>query len=226
MEITLKKNKNLKNPTELTAYINDMIKFISESPDELLIDVTINKLAEEFHLDKDLLRSRVKNKELVTEVKVEESTPENTTKIEKNNNKFTKAFKTMLYYMMNDSDCMRMFLHYQLDLPKCKYRLVSNNLIYYFELNRSIDFADYLTFTEDYRDVNEVVKEVLRDVHIDEFNSDDMETVIKVMKGILDEERIKMLKSEMKNELDVNRKKRIMDEIIEIKKGCVKNDRD
>lgn len=226
MEITLKKNKNLKNPTELTAYINDMIKFISESPDELLIDVTINKLAEEFHLDKDLLRSRVKNKELVTEVKVEESTPENTTKIEKNNNKFTKAFKTMLYYMMNDSDCMRMFLHYQLDLPKCKYRLVSNNLIYYFELNREIDFADYLTFTEDYPDVNEVVKEVIRDISISEFKPEEMESVILVLKEILDKEKIQELKKEISTELDVNRKKRLLEEIIEIKKGCVKNGRD
>lgn len=227
MEITLRKKRNLSNPTELSAYINDMINMISASTDDILVEVTIGKLADEFHLDKELLRSKIKNREIEIAVTAQrEQEPQKKVKNSQTSTKFTKAFETMLYYMMNDTECMRIFMHYQLDLPKCKYRLVSNNLIYYFELNRSIDFADYLTFTEDYRDVNEVVKEVLRDVHIDEFNSDDMETVIKVMKGILDEERIKMLKSEMKNELDVNRKKRIMDEIIEIKKGCVKNDRD
>ena len=127
--------------------------------------------------------------------------------------------------MMNDTDCMRLFLHYQLNLPKCKYRLVSNNLIYYFELNRSIDFADYLTFSEDYEEVSEVVKEIIRDVHVDEFSTKDMEAVIKIMKTMIDNEKIRELKEEMKNELDVNRKKRLFENIIEIKKGCVENGR-
>ncbi len=225
MEVTLRKNRNLKNPTELSAYINDMINMISDSTDEILIEVTINKLVEEFHLDKELLRNRVKNKEVEISVSVTETPAEKADKKIKTSNKFNKAFATMLYYMMNDTDCMRMFLHYQLNLPKCKYRLVSNNLIYYFELNRQIDFADYLTFAEDYPEVSEVVKEIIRDVHIDEFTVDDMEVVIKVVKTIIDEERIKDLRAQMKTELDVNRKKKLSEEIVEIKKGCVINGR-
>lgn len=226
MEKTLRKNRDLSNPTELSAYINDMINMISDSNDEILIEVTINKLVDEFHLDKDLLRSRVKNKEVeisvqTTSTKKEENAP----KEAKESGKFTKAFKTMLYYMMNDTDCMRMFLHYQLDLPKCKYRLVSNNLIYYFELNRNIDFADYLTFSEDYKDVSEVVKEIIRDVRVDEFSIKDMEAVLELMKVMIDNEKIKQLKLAMKTELDVNRKKKLFEEILEIKKGCVKNGR-
>lgn len=228
MEIALAKNRNLKNPTELTAYINDVIKMIQDSPDELLIEITINKLAERFHLDKELLRNRAKNKEAVEEVKVnldEKAEEANASKEVKKDNKFNKAFKTLLYYMMNDTDAMRMFLHYQLDLPKCKYRLVSNNLLYYFELNRQIDFADYLTFAEDYPEVSEVVKEVIRDTNVDEFKLRDVEAVIEVMKDILDKHRIQELKLEMSRELDVNRKKKLFEEIIAIKKGCVKNGR-
>lgn len=226
MEVYLRKNRNLKNPTELTAYINDVVNMIADSNDDILIEVTINKLANEFHLDKDLLKSRLKNKELLEEVTVHEESVEKTDKEAKTTGKFNKAFKTMLYYMMNDTDAMRMFMHYHLDLPKCKYRLVSNNLLYYFELNREIDFADYLTFSEDYSEVSEVVKEVIRDVHADEFTLDDVEAVILVIKDILDKEKIKDLKREMKLELDVNRKKRLFEEIIEIKKGCVKDGRD
>ncbi len=184
MEIYLRKNRNLKNPTELTAYINDVVNMIADSNDDILIEVTINKLANEFHLDKDLLKSRLKNKELLEEVTVHEESVEKTDKEAKTTGKFNKAFKTMLYYMMNDTDAMRMFMHYHLDLPKCKYRLVSNNLLYYFELNREIDFADYLTFSEDYNEVSEVVKEVIRDVHADEFTLDDVEAVILVIKDI------------------------------------------
>lgn len=227
MNIILRKDKNLKNPTELTTFINEMIACLSAATDELLIETSINKLVEEFHLDKELLKSRLLSKELLTNIKVEETSPkENTTKTAKTNNKFTRAFKTMLYYMMNDTDCMRLFLHYQLNLPKCKYRLVSNNLIYYFELKREIDFADYLTFSEEYPEVNEVVREIIRDVHISEFTPEDAEAVLLVIKDILDKQKIEAIKKEMTKELDVNRKKKLFESIIEIKKGCVKNDRD
>jgi len=227
MDNYLRKNKNLKNPTELSAFINEYVNMLSEFKDDILINVSINKLADEFHLDKSLLESRLKNKDVEVDVKVQETPPE---KVEehtiKTNNKFNKAFKTMLYYMMNSTDAMRMFLHYQLNLPKCKYRLVSNNLIYYFELEREIDFAEYLSFAEGYPEVSPVVKEIIQDVHVDDFTTEDVEAVIKIIKGILDEEKIEALKREMKNELDVNRKKRLFESIIEIKKGCVKNGRD
>lgn len=226
MEIYLKKNRNLNNPSELSAYINDYIEMIGDFKDDILVSVLINKLAMEFHLDRELLEGKLKNRDVVLDVKVEreEETPEEG--IKKTNTKFNKAFETMLYYMMNSTDAMRMFLHYHLDLPKCKYRLVSNNLIYYFELEREIDFAEYLSFAEDYPEVIEVVKEVIRDVSIDEFTVDDVEAVIMVIKEILDKEKIEELKREMKTELDVNRKKRLVEKIIEIKKGCVINGRD
>ena len=111
-------------------------------------------------------------------------------------------------------------------MPKNRYRLVANNLLYYFELEREIDFADYLTFTENYPEVCEVVKEIIREIHVDEFNEKDMEAVLKIVKGVLDKERINEIKKEMKNELDMNRKKRLFEEIINIKKGSVSDGRD
>ena len=222
MDVYLRKNKNLKNPTELTAFINETIDLLVDLNDELLSEVTINKLVEEFHLDKELLKSRVKSREKIEEVKIEEKAV--VLQQEKiNENKYNRALKVMLYYMMNDTDCMRLYMHYGLRLLKNKYRLVANNLIYYFELKKEIDFADYLTFTENYPDVCEVVKEIIKDVSVSEFQEDDMEALIGIVKGILDKEKIKELKEQMKNELDINKKKRICEEIIEIKKGCVKN---
>lgn len=224
MENYLRKNKNLSNAQELTDYINSIIEMVQDFNDEILVEVTLNKLADEFHLDKELLKSRVKAKEKVENVTVTK-VEEKVETTEKQTNKFNKALATMLYYMMNDTNSMRMFLHYQLKLPKSKYRLVSNNLIYYFELNRNIDFGDYLVFCESYPEVSEVVREILKTVHVNEFKIDDMEAIIKIVKNILDKERIKEIKREMKTELDVNRKKRLLEEIVEIKKGSVTNGR-
>ena len=224
MDRVYRKNKNLNNPVELTNYVNEMLVMLQNISDDLLTEITINKIADEFHLDKDLLKSRVKTQERIEEIKVQEKKVEEE-KEEKPNNKFNRALMTMLYYMMNSTDCMRLFLHYQLKLPKNRYRLVANNLIYYFELEREIDFAEYLTFTENYPEVCEVVKDIIKEVHVDEFKEEDMESLLKIVKGVLDKERIKELKEEMKTELDINRKKRLFEEIINIKKGCVSDGR-
>ena len=223
MDKVYRKNKNLNNPVELTNYINEMLAMLSGIGDDLLTGITLNKLSEEFHLDKDLLMSRVKTQEKIEEVKVEPSVIDKTES--KPNNKFNRAIMTMLYYMMNSTDCMRLFMHYQLKLPKNRYRLVANNLIYYFELEREIDFADYLTFTESYPEVCEVVKEIIKEVHVDEFSEKDMEAILNIVKGVLDKQKIKDLKEEMKTELDMNRKKRLFEEIINIKKGSVSDGR-
>lgn len=225
MDKVYRKNKNLNNPVELTNYINEMLAMLSNIGDDLLTEITLNKLSEEFHLDKELLMSRVKTQEKMEEVKVEVKEEVNSESLTKTNNKFNKAIMTMLYYMMNSTDCMRLFLHYQLKLPKNRYRLVANNLIYYFELEREIDFADYLTFTENYPEVCEVVKEIIKEVHVEEFNESDMEAVLNIVKGVLDKQRIKELKEEMKSELDMNKKKRLFEEIINIKKGSVSDGR-
>ena len=125
--------------------------------------------------------------------------------------------------MMNSTDCMRLFLREDLDLPKNKYRPVANNLIYYFELNKEIDFADYLSFSENYVDVYPVVKEIIQYVNQSKFTEDDMKSVLSIVKKSIMEEKIKEIKEEIKNELDVNRRKRLFEKIIEIKRGCVEN---
>lgn len=218
----LRKDKDLSNPTELTNYINEVINLISASPDDLLIETTINKLSLEFNLDKELLKSRLKNNE---NINIEVNKPiikeENSTIKKTKISKFNKALMTMLYYMMNDTMCMRLFLRENLVLPKNKYRLVANNLIYYFELNKEIDFADYLTFQESYEDVSLVVKEIIQNVNISSIKEDDMKSVLSIVKNTIMESKIKELKKELKNELDVSRRKKILEEIIEIKRGCV-----
>ncbi len=227
MDNYLRKNRNLKNPVDLSEFINDYINMLSKFKDDILISASLNKLADEFHLDRSLLESRFKNKDIAIGIKApEEVAPKMIKEREKINNKFNKAFEVLLYYMMNSTDAMRMFLRSKLDLPKCKYRLVSNNLIYYFELEGEIDFAEYLTFSLKFDEVSPVVKEIIEDVRIDNFTLEDVEAAIKIIKDILDKEKINKLKGELSSELDVNRKRQLMESIYEIKKGSVNDGRD
>ncbi len=222
--IALKKDKDLSNPIQLTEYINKVLSIISVSSDSLLIETCINKLSNDYHLDKELLKARLTSNEEIKNIKVETKKEEtNTNKEVKKSTKFERALSVMLYYMMHSESAMRLYLKEDFDLPKNKYRLVANNLVYYFELNKEIDFADYLTFAEDYEDVVPTVKEIISNVNLPEFKDSDIKAAIAIVRKHLNEEKIKLIKEEMKNELDVSRRKRLFEKIIEIKRGCVGN---
>ena len=222
--IALKKDKDLTNPIQLTEYINKVLSIISVSSDSLLIESCLNKLSSDYHLDKELLKARLTSNEEIKNIKVETKKEEKSTnKNIQKSTKFERALSVMLYYMMHSENAMRLYLKEDFDLPKNKYRLVANNLVYYFELNKEIDFADYLTFAEDYEDVVPTVKEIISNVNLPDFKDSDIKAAISIVRKHLNEEKIKLIKEEMKNELDVSRRKRLFDKIIEIKRGCVGN---
>ena len=222
--IALKKDKDLTNPIQLTEYINKALSIISVSSDSLLIESCLNKLSSDYHLDKELLKARLTSNEEIKNIKVETKKEEKSTnKNIQKSTKFERALSVMLYYMMHSENAMRLYLKEDFDLPKNKYRLVANNLVYYFELNKEIDFADYLTFAEDYEDVVPTVKEIISNVNLPDFKDSDIKAAISIVRKHLNEEKIKLIKEEMKNELDVSRRKRLFEKIIEIKRGCVGN---
>ena len=218
MEKALRQDKNLNNSVELTSYINEMINLLEGSNDPLLIEVTANKLASEFNFDKNIILSRINSSEKTSELKVEAKE-----KLEKPNkrkqNKFNIAYEHMLYYMMNSTACMRLFLKRKLTLPESSYRLVVNNLVYYFELNREMDFLAYLDFTENYEEVNVIVKSILKNVSSETFKEEDMNMYLDVIENSLKSDLIKEKQIEMKNELDISRKRELLKEIIELKRG-------
>ena len=67
------------------------------------------------------------------------------------------------------------------------------------------------------------VKEIISNVNLPEFKDSDIKAAIAIVRKHLNEEKIKLIKEEMKNELDVSRRKRLYEKIIEIKRGCVGN---
>ena len=93
----LKKNRNLDKSDELAEYINKVINELNKSDDDILKAVTINKLSEEYGIDKILLESKLIKKEPVKkEIKV--------LKPKKKTSKYEKTAEIILYMMMNVSE--------------------------------------------------------------------------------------------------------------------------
>lgn len=220
----LKQNKNLEQTVDLVNYINDVLLDIAFEQDPLLIDVTLKKLATDYNLEYDMLKEKLqnitsnKNKTEKTEFKVES---EIALKKQVKNNTYQVACKKLLFYMMNEAKYIRIYQDNLVFLDNLNFREIAKAIIYYYESNKTISMADFLTYASTnerfYPEVLDIINEgseeqLDENVFMDYLNS--------IQKGNK-QKTIKELKQSLKEELDKNKKIEIAMQIAELKKGSV-----
>lgn len=204
----LKKNKNLDSSDDLAEYINNIIIELNKSDDDILKEVTINKLSGEFNIDKKLLESKLISKE-----KIKIDVP---VKPKIKLNKYHKAAEAIIYMMTNDEKYIK---KYQRDLnyfPEKKYNLIANDILAFKEINKGFNLADFITYISDleYKDT------ILRIINDDNYALyEEFDNFVNIIKDWIKEVQINKIKEELKNEIDIKRKEELNDIIIKLKKG-------
>ena len=91
-----KQNKNLNNADELTSYVNQVIEELNKSNDEILIDVTLNQISKDYNIDKNILKSKIKTKEINKPIVILKRPT-----VKKK--KYIKICEEVIYYMLTDN---------------------------------------------------------------------------------------------------------------------------
>ena len=206
----LKNNKNLSNADELTEYINSVIDELNKSDDDILKTVTINKLSEEYNINKNILMEKI----IPTEKKVVVEVPKITKKQKQN----IRAVEEVLYYMMNSVKYARLFTRKLNYIPDDKYFDIEKDIQAYIILNNTINIADFITY-EINKGKEDIIKEIISN-HNDDVDMTEEEfcNYLIIINKWISENKINDLKVEMKSINDINRKKEIMNMITNIKK--------
>lgn len=206
----LKKDKNLNKADELAEYINKVIDELNKSDDDILKSVTINKIAEDYNIDKRILEGKlVKITTRIDSVVVKRKRPKL--------NQYHQAAEAILYLMMNDSKFIR---KYKIELnyfPEEKYKLIANDILAYKEINGEFDIADFMTYINDL-EYKEDIYRILNDYQ-DKILPEEFDNFVAIINKWIRESKIDKLKEQLKNETDVNKQEELNDLIIKIKKG-------
>ncbi len=216
----LKHNKNLNNSNDLADYINDVIKSLENEKDEILIDITLQKLAKEYNVNIDLLKKRIKS---TTKKSVKTTPVVNTPKRIKLHNKYDTAARRIIYYMMNSPTYIIMFSKKLGYINKYEYRMIINDILYYYEENKNINLADFITYISDRENMLLLIKSIVNECMDLELTDDEMLNYLQVMKEGNYLSEIEELKVKLKDELDHNKKIEIASRITKLKKGSVEN---
>lgn len=209
-----KQNKNLDNVEDLTEYINDVLKSLASSDDPILREVTLNKLAKEHDLSLDVLKKKL---EANTTVEVKKEVKEEPKKEVVKKDKYMKAAEKILYFMMNDEEFISEYQKKLGYFSEPEYREIANEIIYFCETNGAITVADFITYVTDKSDIKERVMNIVNDSINDEVTIEAMDDYISAVSKVMTQNEIKRLRLLMAKELDVDKKKKLMEQMVELK---------
>lgn len=213
-----KHNKNLDNVEDLTEYINDVLKSLASNDDPILREVTLNKLAKEHDLSLDVLKKKL---EANTTVEVKKEVVEEPKKEVVKKDKYMKGAEKILYFMMNGEEFVSEYQKKLGYFSEPDYREIANEIIYFCEANGTITVADFITYVTDKSEIKDKVMEIVNDSVNDELTMEAMDEYILAVSKVMTQNEIKRLKLMLAKELDVDKKKKIMLQIVELKKEDV-----
>ena len=208
----LKNNKDLNNSVDMTKYVNEILKEVNKIDDDVLKEITIKKLSIESNLDIEFLKSKLEVKEKVKEVKKIEQP-----KINKSN-KYIKAEQYLLYYMMNDSNVIKMYQSNLGYMPTDKYRKLAFEINYFYKNNHYINISDLMINYNDDLELINTIKEINLLNLKEEYTNEEIMDYIKSIKDYNIKEESKRLKDLMRMEIDPIKKAEYANKILEIQK--------
>lgn len=215
-----KENLNLDDVTDLSKYIKLIIDDLKNEPDKILVEVTLKKLASEYNLDYSNLSSGIN---------LESKKDDNKKIIENSNNdnnitfKIDEAVANILLGMISNGKYIKQFIKQLGFLPEKWQRNLVSEIRYYYEQNKTINIADFITYLSDKIEMQNIIIDIVSKYGDLEITDELFEEYIKAEKRILLNKEIKEIKIKIKNEKDINKKLELGEELTKLKKEVENN---
>lgn len=215
-EVLLKEEINLDSAEDITRYIKSMIKEIDSINDDILRELTINKLCEETKISKETVLSKLSKKE-----NVEVLAP-----VRKNRklNKYQRSVERLLYYMMQNKEVIEIYDKKITHISDANYRHLAFQISAFYKTNGYIDIADLLTEVREDEEVVKTIGEITSLNLKESFTPEEINDYLNNIKEYNDLEKIGKYKSELAMTNDLNAKIQLANKLIEYKLRSEEND--
>ncbi|MFV0275106.1 MAG: DNA primase [Bacilli bacterium] len=209
-----KKDKNLNDSEDLVSYIDDIIMELATIEDEILIDLTLEKISTDIKISKQQLLSKFKNKSTIIKREVENK-PIITDK--KLANKYIVAANNLLFYMFKYKNILDLFYESDIYMPSKELRILTEELRAFYKKNEKVDVASLITNFKNTELINLTTKISELDLS-NEYNINLINDYIKVIKEFNINKKINSLKIRQEKTFDTFEKEEILKEIMNLYK--------
>lgn len=200
----LKNDKDLTQTVDKAKYATEMLEELNKIDDDVLKEVTLNKISKETDLDIEFLKSKIEKKEekIVKPKKAIKTT------------KYDMAQLGLLFYMLKSTDVIKMVDNKSLYFPNKDYRLLAREIISFYKMNNYIDEAEILTDLD-----NDMVKTVGLAESLefkDDYNQQMINDYINAVNEINIDNEFERLQKQLSSETDFEKKQEIANRILNI----------
>ncbi len=216
-ESIFKNQFNLEKTDELAKYINYMIDEINKIDDDILKEVTINKLSKETNIDTDIIKNKLTKKNI---------TKNEFVRVKKIKlNKYTKSEQYLIYYMLLSTDVIKMYERKITHMPTETYRHLAFQIDYFYKQNGYIDVADLITYLGDDSESINAIGEIISLNLNENINYEEINDYLNNIREYNEKEQSKIYKDKIKKEFSYEKKLELALKALEIKKRREKYDR-
>lgn len=210
----LKQNKDITKSEELASYVNDVINELSKINDEVLREITLKKLSFESNLDIDFLKERVNSIATPKEEKKIELIKKEITKL----NRYEKAEKYLVYYMLFSKEAVKIYDHKISFISNADLRLLAKEISAYYHKYGDITLADFLSYIVAYDDLNKTVTEILNLNLKEEIDLNVINDYVNTIRENLVNMQIAKLNKRINEETDSKKQAELAEQICELRK--------
>ncbi len=215
--LKLREKVDFRSDEEKANYINTVIKEMLKINDPIRVEVVLKRLAKEFDIGYNTLEMRLNS--LKKEVEEPKKQVVSLQIPHKRKDKYTKAVEQILYFMLNNDWVISQVEKEKLILPNEVFRLLCNEIIYYYKQNGFINIADFYTYMSEKEETLVLLKEILASGYNEKTTKDELFQYFKVVKEYSHNQEIKRLTNLMKKEVDPLEQAKIVEKIRKLRMG-------
>ncbi len=206
----LKMNTNLNSSEELAKYANNMINEISKIDDDVLKEISINKLSDETKLDVNFIKDKVASLKPIKEVKNEVKSVKLS--------KYEKSEQALLYYMLRSEMVIKIYDKKITYMPTAKYRHLAFQISYFYKQHGNINISDLITELHDDPESLNTIGEINMLKLNEEVDVEAINDYINNIRIYNEKNEANKYKDELKQEVDLKKKVELAMKAIAFKK--------
>ena len=206
-------NKNLTDLNDISKYIDESLKELSNTNDEIVIELTIKKLSKEFDIEYNTLKNKYDN--LVKNKNKNKKSIEIKEKIKYD--KYESTSRNLIYYMVCDNKVIDLVESKITYFPNEKIRILSNEIIYYYHKYGIFDIADFISYISSKEEILKVLNEIISMDLKEKCSKEEILDYINLINSYPVNQKTTELEKKIKEEKDPIKQASILAEILTLK---------
>ena len=210
----LKNGVNFKSDVELAQYIDSVLKETAKIKDDIRREIILKKLANDYNLGYNTLEKRLTEYFKSANVNNFYVDKESTNHL----TKYQKAVYALIYNMLMNTNVIEKIKKESVHFIDLNCRYLANEITYFYDKYGNVNIADMYTYLADKEELLALLKKIDSS---DDYDNSDAAVLdyINVIKEYNKKQEIKRLNDLMKNEIDLQEKIKLAEQIRLIKIG-------